>query len=308
MANNIAVIDLGSNLTKLLVVSNSLPLNVIHRSVYDTKTLKSAAKGFFDNASIKHIENDIQQILQVANQYNCTTHLGIATSAFRTRSNGQEVITHLNQKFGIQIKIIEGTEEAALIYSGALTSIATPEFPVLVMDIGGGSTEFIIGNKSGVLWKHSFNFGSTALIQGMDISNPLSAEDVKALRQKLAGSLQPLFDQLAKFNPVSFIGTTGAFISFAEIIEHEKGNEKRAESGYAFNLKELDLVLDYLVHANEKDRLATPGLHSLRVPTVHIAALIFQFVLKEITCSTYNLSLGDVKEGRALAHINASYK
>lgn len=112
MTENIAIIDLGSNLTKLVIARGTLPLEVIHRSVYDTKTLKSAPKGVFDEKSISKIESDIATILEVTNQYKCKTILGIATSAFRTRKNGQEVIAHLNQKFNTNIEIIEGNREA----------------------------------------------------------------------------------------------------------------------------------------------------------------------------------------------------
>lgn len=303
MKNNIAIIDLGSNLTKLVVVSGKLPLHVIHRSVYDTKTLKSAPKGVFDSVSIKRIEADISKVLDVANSFGCTTILGIATSAFRTRKNGKEVISSINKKFGTSIKIIEGKQEAQLIYKGALASVNLVQFPVMVMDIGGGSTEFIIGSKTSILWKHSFDFGSTALTSDIKISDPLTKNENQLLVQKLEDFLPIFFEAIKKFAPVSFIGTTGAFESFAQLIENSKGNTTPVQSGYTYKISELKSMIATLILSSKMERTQMDGINLLRVPTIHIAALILNYVLASTFFEQYYLSLGDVKEGVALTFL-----
>jgi exopolyphosphatase/guanosine-5'-triphosphate,3'-diphosphate pyrophosphatase len=300
MKNNIAIIDLGSNLTKLVVVSGKLPLQVIHRSVYDTKTLKSAPKGVFDSVSIERIETDISKVLDVANSLDCATILGIATSAFRTRKNGKEVISSINKKFGTNIEIIEGEREAQLIYKGALASVTPKQFPVLVMDIGGGSTEFIIGTETEISWKHSFDFGSTALTKGMEISDPISSQECIVLDEKLANFLPAFFEAFKEFKPVSFIGTTGAFESFAQLTENAKGNNIPVESGYEYELPELVAIINKLINSTAKERTQMDGMNLLRVPTINIAALILNHVLALTNYDNYYLSLGDVKEGLAL--------
>ncbi len=305
MAQNIAIIDLGSNLTKLVIAKNELPLRVIHRSVYDTKTLKSAPKGVFDSVSISKIEQDIAIILDVTSQYNCDTVLGIATSAFRTRKNGQEVIRHINQKFSINIEIIEGNREAQLIYSGAVISVPNSKFPVLVMDIGGGSTEFIIGNGSNILWKHSFDFGSTALTSGMELNDGLTENNLKQINSKLSELLPLLFRKVNEFKPESFIGTTGAFESFSHMIESNNWSNSIIESGYEFNQDKLNSVLDQLISSSKSSRKNDQSIHPLRMETIHIASLILKFVLRKMDIHKMYLSLGDVKEGLALEHLKS---
>jgi exopolyphosphatase/guanosine-5'-triphosphate,3'-diphosphate pyrophosphatase len=306
MKKNIAIIDLGSNLTKLVVVANKLPLEVIHRSVYDTKTLKSAPKGYFDSVSIERIENDISKILTVAKVLDCETHLGIATSAFRTRNNGKEVIANLNAKFGINIQIIEGEREANLIYKGALASVTPSEFPVLIMDIGGGSTEFIIGTEKKILWKHSFDFGSTALTKDSTVSDPLLSAEIVNLESKLTQVLTPLFDEIKKHNPGNLIGTTGAFESLAQITENKKGNTTPVNSGYVYSESELDTVIKKLMTSNTKERELMDGMNPLRIGTINIAALIFNYVSSKTKFNTKYLSLGDVKEGLALEYLKTN--
>lgn len=303
MDKNIAIIDLGSNLTKLVVTSPSLPLQVIHRSVYDTKTLKSAPKGFFDELSIARIESDIENILQKCIEFNCHTYLGIATSAFRTRENGNEVIQHLNQKFNLQIEIISGSREAELIYKGALASVQMELFPTLIMDIGGGSTEFIIANNNSILWKHSFNFGSTALATHFELQDPLSTQNVIELNDQLNSLCFDLLSALDQYQPISFIGTTGAFESFAQIVESAKGSTSPVQSNYNYQIAELKKVIDILIRSSLNERLQLKGLNPLRSPTAHIAALILKHLLTAFDFQQYTLSLGDVKEGLAQEYI-----
>lgn len=303
MSQNIAIIDLGSNLTKLVVLNGAFPLQVIHRSIYDTKTLKNAPKGFFDEFVISKIENDINTILNVAKEFHCATILGIATSAFRTRKNGQEVINSINEKFSTKIEIIEGEREAHLIHKGAIASVTPKSFPVLVMDIGGGSTEFIIGNETEILWKHSFDFGSTALTKDIEVSDPLNVAESETLNHKTEVILPTLFDAITKFKPVDFIGTTGAFESFAQIIEYSKGNTEPVKSGYCYSLEQLKSLVDQLTFSSNNERAQMKGMNPMRIPTINIAALILNHVLQRVTFQNYYLSLGDVKEGLGLEYL-----
>ena len=297
---NIAIIDLGSNLTKLVITKGELPLQVIHRSIYNTKTLKNAPKGIFDEQSIELIERDITEILKVIETFDCSPVLGIATSAFRTRTNGQEVIDHINKKFNTSIQIIKGEREAQLVFDGAIASVPETEKPVMVMDIGGGSTEFIIGTETDVLWKHSFDLGSTAITKWGQLSNPLTSENLGSLNNQLETTLAPLFQAIQEFHPRSFIGTTGAFESFGQMIESQKGNQTPVNSGYQFHIDSLQEILNKLIQSHSEERKNIQGIHPLRYDTIHLAAVIFQFVLNRTSFTSYSLSLGDVKEGLAM--------
>lgn len=306
-SKNIAVIDLGSNLTKLVIAKGALPLQVNHRSIYNTKTLKNAPKGEFDEASIALIERDIEAILEVIKDYQCQTVLGIATSAFRTRKNGQQVIDHINSKFQTSIQIISGNQEAQFVFDGAMASVSSTRKPVLVMDIGGGSTEFIIGNENGVLWKHSFELGSTAITRWTNLKNPLTTENLQVLQAELSKVLIPLLEAINHHNPISFIGTTGAFESFAQIISFQNGNSESVDSGFEFNPPQLEGVLNTLIASTVESRKVMKGVHPLRYDTIHLAAVIFQYLFKNTKFESYMLSLGDVKEGLIVDFLKSNY-
>lgn len=301
----IAVIDLGSNLTKLIIAQEKPSLKVIHRSVYNTKTLKHAPKGVFDKQAIQKIKADVSEVVKVCKQHECTSILGIATSAFRTRANGPEVIEQINKELGTKIEIISGQQEAELIFKGALwQQNLNPAVIYMVMDIGGGSTEFIIGNTKQILWKHSFELGSTALTHGMHVSSPLSADNIAALTNRLNHILPELWQAIEKHTPSHLIGTTGAFESLALIIEGQRNTPDIPRSGYAFNTQEVTKVLEKLIASNPAQRKNIKGIHPMREDTIAIAALILHHVLGNTNFAHFTLSLEDVKEGLILNHLN----
>ena len=297
----VAVIDLGSNLTKLVVVDSLNPLRVTHRSIYNTKTLKSAPKGFFDAASISRIEKDIETILSQTTELQAKTVLGIATSAFRTRENGEEVINHINKKYHTQIEIISGNTEADLIYTGCINSVKISQYPVLIMDIGGGSTEFIIANETGILWKHSFDFGSSALVLNAIVDDPISPINIHGIEEELTSKTPSLFQAISDHQPVTFIGTTGAFESFAQILSERNGNSSPVQSGFPFELGNLELLLDEIIELPSAERRNLRGMNKLRYETIHIAAIVFKFVLQRTNLEAFYLSLADVKEGLVIS-------
>ncbi len=298
MTDPAAVIDLGSNLTKLVVARKGSPIEVIHRDIFPTETLKNASAGFFDQKSIDKIMADVGKCVSIAKAHGCHKIFGIATSAYRTRQNGQAVIDLLNRKYETDIKIIEGNREAELIFTGALACVDPgDDFPVLIMDIGGGSTEFIIGDRSGMLWKESFPFGSTALQNEFGTGPRLSVEQIRIIYNALAektGSLQKACDI---YKPKTLIGTTGAFESFAKMIVLQNNTGEEAISGYKFDMEKTPVLLKQLIHSGYEDRLNMPGLLKLRAGTAHIAALILDFVLARVHVKKMLLSLCDVKEG-----------
>lgn len=301
----IAIIDLGSNLTKLVIAQPTPSLQIIHRSVYNTKTLKNAPKGYFDEAAIHKITADLTKVVNVCKQHQCTTILGIATSAFRTRKNGQNIINEINTLLGTQIKIISGEQEASLIFKGALWhQYLNPSTTCMVMDIGGGSTEFIIGNTNQILWKHSFEIGSTALTQGVLVSNPLSADNISELRHRLQQILPQLWQAINQHKPSHLIGTTGAFESLALIIEGQRVSPDIPRSGYEFNLNEVTAVLKQLITSTPAQRKNIRGIHPMREDTIAIAALILQHVINNTHFDHFTLSLEDVKEGLILNYLN----
>ena len=118
---------------------------------------------------------------------------------------------------GINITIIDGNREAELIYKGVQLSYPFDDSLKLLMDVGGGSNEFIIGNKDKIFWRHSFNLGVARLMYKFTPSNPMKAEEIKSIEDYLSTEMQILWDALEKFPTTDMIGCAGCFSHHAAI-------------------------------------------------------------------------------------------
>jgi exopolyphosphatase / guanosine-5'-triphosphate,3'-diphosphate pyrophosphatase len=158
----IAILDFGTNTFNLLIteVSAENKLIVLHTAKEAVKlgeggiTKKIITEQAFERG-LAAIERHLERVkeLKVKKVY------AFATSAIRDASNGKDFIHAVQEKFDIYVLIIPGEREAEMIYRGVRMSLPMDDDPVLILDIGGGSNEFIIANKKEIFWKQSFNLG-----------------------------------------------------------------------------------------------------------------------------------------------------
>ncbi|TDO23006.1 Ppx/GppA phosphatase family protein [Pedobacter duraquae] len=222
-------------------------------------------------------------------KHNVDAVKAVATAAVRSAANGQAFVDAAKDRAGITIEIISGEEEAAYIFKGVeATGLVTD--CSLIMDIGGGSTEFIICKPGEVLWKHSYNIGAARLMQGFFKSDPLSAEEKEAIIKHLDTELPELFKQCAKWQPQLLIGSAGAFESYAAMLNPGNHNASIAITPFR-------TLADKLFKSTHDERTKMEGLIPLRVDMIVMAALLTNYVLDhagipELKLSTYDLKIG----------------
>ena len=219
-----------------------------------------------------------------------------ATSAVRSASNGKEFVEAALERSGIAIQVIDGETEASLIYKGVqATGLITGTS--LVMDIGGGSTEFILCTPTEVIWKKSYNIGAARLMQAYFKSDPISQEEKSAIYHHLANLTAELLQQCEQHRPLKLIGSAGAFESFAGMLMiHNKRPANDIASGDINFMQYLQLA-NRLIDSTHEQRLHMEGLIPLRVDMIVIAALLVNFVLentpiRQLSLSTYDLKMG----------------
>lgn len=236
----------------------------------------------------KHIEaNNVQQVR------------AIATSAVRSAANGMDFITQVKDKTGIQIELINGEQEAAYIYNGIKASACLTEENALIMDIGGGSVEFIIGNSSKVLWKQSFEIGAARLMDKFHQTDPIPVQSIKEMTRYLNGQLTDLFEAALQYRPTVLIGSSGAFESFAEVIELEKGNlfHLKQIKFYEFDIDELLDLIERLIKSSHAQRAGITGIIPVRVDMIVVASLITIYIMQKLGLADVTLSTYSLKEG-----------
>jgi exopolyphosphatase/guanosine-5'-triphosphate,3'-diphosphate pyrophosphatase len=298
----VAVIDLGTNTFNLLIVDVAAGGN--YKTVYNTKIAVKIGEGAMIAGKLlpepmKRAKNALSEYLSIIEEHDCNKTLAFATSGIRSTSNGADFVAEVKSELGLQIKTIDGLEEATLIYEGVDLAIPFGDEPMLIMDIGGGSTEFIIADKSGVLWMKSYRLGISRVLQMLEPSDPVQNSDIGSLNKLFSEQLTELLDNCSRYDVKTLIGSSGSFDSFIEMIWASKGDHRLASSVVReeFDLNELSLLHKRLTSYDHETRKAIPGLVEMRVDTIHLASYMVQWIIANCGLERLLLSSYALKEG-----------
>ena len=295
-----AVIDLGTNTFHLLIAES---FGETFEILYKTNVPVKLGEGRInDNLIIPAAFNrgirTLQDFSLRIKEFNVDRVKATATSAVRSAKNGAEFVSEAKAIADIEIEMISGDEEAELIYEGVKLSDAIQDLS-LIMDIGGGSIEFILCNTQQLIWKKSYNIGAARLMQQFFKSDPINDGEKHAILNHVQNQLVDLFEICEKHQPTKLIGSAGAFETFAELIIRKNNQEVDIckVKTYAFNYDEYIATTLKLINSTHQERAEMPGMIPLRIDMIVIAALITNYVmgrlrLNQLSLSTYDLKMG----------------
>lgn len=227
------------------------------------------------------------------------------TSAIRVAQNQQAFIERVAQETGLKIRVISGDEEAGLIYKGVRSSGAIPAgATAMVMDIGGGSVEFIIaggtGTDSRILWKQSFEIGGQRLMERfMAETDLISPAAVGRMQTYFQEQLLPLTNAVHQYQPTVLVGSSGSFDTLVDMYFHEQTGTWPPADQAAFTFPVADFYHFYqlLIERNHDQRMALPGMIELRVDMIVVAVCLIDFVLRSYGINAIQVSTYALKEG-----------
>lgn len=290
-----AVIDLGTNTFHLIIadLSDKGP-----QIIYKTTVPVLLGQGRINENMIipEAFERGIQTLRgfrSVIEAHHVDVVKAIATSAIRNAVNGDEFVKEARLA-GIEIQTITGDEEAALIYNG-VRATGNIKQTSLIMDIGGGSTEFIICNNMGLIWKRSYDIGAARLMQAYFHADPISDAERNAIVDHLDKTLGDLKTACALYKPETLIGSAGAFKSFAILLNN--GNDIGSTAFMPLDIDNYKKLAGNLIASSHEERSAMKGLVPLRVDMIVIAAILTNYVLEETGLNSMSLSTYDLKMG-----------
>ncbi|MFI5220488.1 MAG: phosphatase [Bacteroidia bacterium] len=300
----IAVIDCGTNTFHLIIaeVYKNKPFNIVFKKTIPVKlgeegiSKKYISQKPFQRgmAALSKFSNDIKT-------YKAEKIFAFGTAALRNAVNGKEFIRDAASKTGITIKLISGKKEAELIYYGVSNAVNLANEKVLIMDIGGGSVEFIICNKSRIFWKHSFKIGAALLLEKFSPSDPIHKKEIQLIEKYLAKSLKILFRQVEvlSFQVQTLIGSSGSFDSFAEMLlfHFHYSDLLKNHSELVLNPKEYKIIHNILLNSTKNERKKTRGIPAVRVDMIVLASILLTFVLKKTGIKKMMWSDYALKEG-----------
>lgn len=292
----IAVIDLGTNTFHLLIADtgNTAP-QIIYKTNEPVKLGEDITK---DNLIIptafERGINCLQKFKAIIDQHKVDQVKAIATSGIRSAKNGQKFVDTVKNLIDIQIEVINGDQEAEYIYKGVKWSGAISNIS-LIMDIGGGSTEFILCDTERLIWKKSYNIGAARLMQLFFKSDPINDDDRATIQQHLNQQLQELISVCQQYQPQTLIGSAGAFETFAEMINQELNIRDTSQA--EINYKAYQALSQAIIEASHVQRANMPRLIPLRVDMIVMACLLTNYVLDQLNIKHLKLSTYDLKMG-----------
>lgn len=303
-----AVIDVGTNTFNLLIkdeagrviFNDKIPVKLGKGGIHENKIAPDA---FERGISALQRYRDICKVKGVDRVF------AFATSAVRSATNGAEFVTAAAENCGIQINVIDGDREALFIYEGVAQAIKMEDSPALIVDIGGGSTEMVIANKSGVLWEASYPLGVSRLLENFKPEDPLSKEDISALENYFATTLRDALKQVAKHKPVRMIGSSGSFETLHDMcaLRFNQPVVQPDQASSRIYLHHLNIITEQLLESALTERLVMPGMLAMRADTLQISALQIKFILEQTGIKELLLSLYALKEG-VIASLDKSHE
>lgn len=302
MNNRVAVMDLGTNTFHLLIAEHhaeNLFTEIRHEYVGVKLGEGGINEGTIKPDAYRRGVDTLMNFGRLIKEYGVQQVKAVATSAMRSASNGPQFMAEVEELAGIRIETISGDREAAYIYEGVRASGCMSSRNSLIVDIGGGSVEFILGNDNRILYKRSFEIGAARLMALFHKTDPISAQEVDELNNYLDERLAPLFAELKNNAIYNLIGSSGAFETFAELVELDKGNTFNLKQTpvYRFDAKELNQVIENIVQANHDERAAMKGIIPVRVDMIVVASLLTRYLISRLNISQVVMSAYSLKEG-----------
>lgn len=298
-----AVIDIGSNTFHLLIgkTDGAKPEIVFKKTI----AVKLGEGGGISKREIIPVAyyrglEALKEFKIVIDKYRIEDIKATATAAVRDAVNGADFIEDVYRMTQIKIEIIDGLQEAFYIYRGAKAAGALKNGNYLVMDIGGGSTEFIICNNENILWKDSYRIGAARLLSDFYKSDPLSEKDIQNLYNHFSQTLSSLLLAVKEYQPAELIGTAGSFDSYKDItLCRQRMGEAKSGNNVLYNFDDVRFMelLDEIMFSNHQQRTVMDGLIELRVDMILMASVLCKFILREtginkITACAYSLKEG----------------
>lgn len=300
-----AVIDLGTNTFHLMIEENdgTNPPAVLFRESRPAKIGKAGiSQGIITDDAIDRALTVLRYFCGQLDHFGIApeTVTTIGTSAIRVARNQADFIGRIRQETGLQIRVISGDEEAEFIYRGVRASGALDRETALVIDIGGGSVEFILGNQEWVFWKQSFEIGGQRLLERfMATSDPITPSAITRMHDFFREQLLPLHNAVHQYQPTVLVGSSGTFDTLVDMdYQYRTGQwPPREQASFTLPVAEFYRAYGELIPRNHAERMQLPGMIELRVDMIVVAVCLIDYVLKAFGIHTVRVSTYALKEG-----------
>lgn len=294
----VAVIDLGTNTFHLLIAdikAEDKPQVVFQETIAVKLGEGGIAQGTISRDAFTRGVNALKIFKEHIEHHRAVSVMTAATSAIRSAVNRKEFIDEIKSETGLAVQVIDGDREAELIYQGVRAAV-TMDTISLIVDIGGGSVEFIICDKNRIFWKKSYPIGAARLFEKFHYHDPIPATAIRELQDYLDINLEDLHYQLRKYNPGLMIGSAGSFETFAALQDNKrKVTFERPEK--KIDLEVFNRISEQLIKTTHAERAVMPAIPAVRVDMIVVSTILTNYILKKSGIKKMVLSAYSLKEG-----------
>jgi exopolyphosphatase/guanosine-5'-triphosphate,3'-diphosphate pyrophosphatase len=300
----VAVVDVGSNSTRLLVadVEGHEVRQVLRRSTVTRLGRGVDLAGRLAAEAIEDACGAIGGYVEELGEMDVEVVEAIATSAVRDAENGSAFVAELRERFALATRVLDGEEEARLTYMGA-SSEEVPHLPTLVVDIGGGSTELIIGEEDEIAFHTSLQAGVVRHSERHIATDPPTALELESLAADIRGLIQEAAVDAP--DPEAGIAVAGTPTSLAAIELELAPYDPERVHGHELALPSIQRMLSSLASVPLTERQGIVGLHEDRAPTIVAGVVILVEVMRAFGLDAITVSEHDILYGAA---INAAFR
>jgi len=299
----VAVVDIGTNSTRLLVAdvaSSGTVSTLVRRSTVTRLGAGVDASGSLSAEAIDRVLRTLEDYSEEIASHDCVANLAVLTSAVRDAANGPEFAERIRHDFSLDARVLAGEEEAQLTFLGAMHDRESSSEPTVVVDIGGGSTEFIVGHDSVAGFHVSLPAGVVRMSERHIRTDPPAPAEL----QHLAHDVREVF--LAGLPPTQRapvtrgIAVAGTATSAASIAQELDPYDPARVQGYPLELATVELLLARLADMDEAQRRSVVGLHPDRAPTIVAGMILLAEALRAFELDCVEVSEHDILFGGAL--------
>jgi exopolyphosphatase/guanosine-5'-triphosphate,3'-diphosphate pyrophosphatase len=304
MKKRLALFDLGTNTFNLLVCDVE---NGSFTEIYNTKfPVKLGEGGLANNLLLpRAMERGIMAlrtaVYEITN-LGCDSVLAIGTAALRDAKNAKDFTDSVMEHLNIDIEIIDGLREADLIYKGVRASNVLTQDCDLIMDIGGGSVEFILGNKDEAFKVFSFNAGVAKLLQKFDPTEPILTGEISKIHAFLDTTFAPLIEAVKTHKPNRLVGSSGSFDSVRDMIVESKTLASKL-SEHMVSRELFREIYDSVISKTKEERFEIPGLVPLRVDYIVMAVILMDYIQNKFAFNGFIQCDYALKEGLLIENL-----
>ncbi|MGD1908249.1 MAG: HD domain-containing protein [Leptolyngbyaceae cyanobacterium] len=302
----IAAIDVGTNSIHMVVgkIQPQLPAFTIIDREKETVRLGnfSAQTGGLAEEAMARAIKSLKRCRAIAESFRAEEILAVATSATREAANGNAFLERVEQEVGLSLNLISGTEEARRIYLGVLSGMEFHRRPHAIIDIGGGSTELILGTGEPHRFLSSTKVGAVRLTGQLVTTNPISDSEFTYLSAYVRGRIEPAVEDLKRHlqpeEQLRLVGTSGTIECLAALVAHERlGFVPDPLNGFQMSLSELQDWVERLRHMTYTERLALPEMSARRAEIIVAGAVILQNAMEMLGVETLTVCERALREG-----------